>query len=104
MTGHKLRLMATDDLWNLRERLNLILNERLTEERNRIDERLRQLGIAQGSMLDTAPKKKHRAKYQNPNNSLQTWSGRGKIPRWVAIALASGSQLSELRAVGRNQR
>jgi DNA-binding protein H-NS len=35
-------------------------------------------------------------KYRNPQNVSETWSGRGKRPRWVDIALASGDSLESL--------
>ena len=36
------------------------------------------------------------AKYRNPGNHLQTWTGRGKHPHWVRDALAAGSTLDQL--------
>jgi DNA-binding protein H-NS len=35
-------------------------------------------------------------KYRNPNNSAETWSGRGKRPQWVEIALETGASLESL--------
>lgn len=36
------------------------------------------------------------AKYRNPADSSQTWSGRGRRPEWVNAALAEGKALSDL--------
>ena len=36
------------------------------------------------------------AKYRNPENPDQTWSGRGRRPRWVHEATASGRSLADL--------
>jgi len=36
------------------------------------------------------------AKYRNPANHDQTWSGRGRRPDWVNAALAEGKALSDL--------
>ena len=36
------------------------------------------------------------AKYRNPNNPDQTWSGRGRQPVWLAALLADGHTLSSL--------
>ena len=30
-------------------------------------------------------------RYRNPNNQQETWTGRGKQPRWLAAAIASGT-------------
>lgn len=35
-------------------------------------------------------------KYANPANSSQTWSGRGRRPRWVDAALADGKTMDDL--------
>jgi DNA-binding protein H-NS len=36
--------------------------------------------------------KKVEAKYQNPKDTSQTWTGRGRQPRWMAEAMASGKK------------
>jgi DNA-binding protein H-NS len=38
-----------------------------------------------------------RAQYRNPADSEQTWTGRGRQPRWVVDALAKGKTLDEFR-------
>lgn len=38
------------------------------------------------------------AAYVNPGNSEETWSGRGRRPRWVNDALAAGRTLEDLKA------
>ncbi|HRK17999.1 MAG TPA: H-NS histone family protein [Hyphomicrobiaceae bacterium] len=34
-------------------------------------------------------------KYRNPDNKLETWTGRGRQPRWVAARLAKGAKLAD---------
>ena len=36
-------------------------------------------------------------KYRNPANANETWSGRGKQPRWLAALTAQGRALEEFR-------
>ena len=36
------------------------------------------------------------AKYQNPDNPSEKWSGRGRKPKWVEEKLAQGRELSDL--------
>lgn len=38
-----------------------------------------------------------RAQYRNPADSEQTWTGRGRQPKWVVEALAKGKKLDEFR-------
>jgi DNA-binding protein H-NS len=35
-------------------------------------------------------------KYRDPKTS-ETWSGRGKIPRWLVAAMKSGKKIEEFR-------
>ena len=35
-------------------------------------------------------------KYKNPANVSETWTGRGRQPRWVADALTGGKSLEDL--------
>ncbi|WP_170333381.1 H-NS histone family protein [Ruegeria arenilitoris] len=39
---------------------------------------------------------KSSAKYKNPENPEQTWSGRGRKPQWVHDALKAGADISDL--------
>lgn len=40
------------------------------------------------------------AKYVNPANSTQTWSGRGRKPLWFVNALAAGAKVEDLAVKG----
>jgi DNA-binding protein H-NS len=35
-------------------------------------------------------------RYRNPDNAEQTWSGRGRRPRWIHDAEASGRSLPDM--------
>ncbi|PTW40301.1 MULTISPECIES: H-NS family nucleoid-associated regulatory protein [Rhodovulum] len=35
------------------------------------------------------------AKYRNPENPAETWSGRGRRPRWLEEALSKGASLED---------
>jgi DNA-binding protein H-NS len=37
-----------------------------------------------------------RAKYRNPDNPSETWSGRGRQPKWVQMAIAHDRKLEDL--------
>jgi DNA-binding protein H-NS len=40
--------------------------------------------------------KKVAPKYRNPANKSETWTGRGRQPKWVAAALKSGQKIDDL--------
>lgn len=44
----------------------------------------------------TGKQSKSPAKYRNPENPEQTWSGRGRKPRWVHEALMRGADITDL--------
>ena len=61
----------------------------------------RQLGFSLAELTGGAGlKKRSRAaaveRYRNPANPADTWSGRGRQPRWFAAALASGADVNDL--------
>jgi DNA-binding protein H-NS len=41
--------------------------------------------------------KKVQPQYHNPADNSQTWTGRGRQPRWIAEGLASGKTLDDFR-------
>lgn len=43
-----------------------------------------------------AKRKKVKQKYRNPTNRAETWSGRGRQPRWFAAAIKAGRKASSL--------
>lgn len=49
-----------------------------------------------GSRGRKKTRRKAAAKYRNPSNHAETWSGRGKRPRWFNAALASGKKEKDL--------
>ena len=46
---------------------------------------------------NTAKGKKVQAQYHNPADKAQTWTGRGRQPRWIAEGIAGGKQLADFR-------
>ncbi|MDO5768507.1 MAG: H-NS histone family protein [Psychrobacter sp.] len=39
--------------------------------------------------------KKRSIKYRNPNNSEETWTGRGRKPTWLVAAIDQGKSLND---------
>jgi DNA-binding protein H-NS len=49
-----------------------------------------------GKAKPQSPRGKVLPKYRNPENPEETWSGRGRQPKWVQAALAERHTLSDL--------
>jgi DNA-binding protein H-NS len=102
MNKFDLDTMDFEELWLLHERLTGILAEKITAEKVELEKRLAQLNPPVGDMRTTTGKPRRKypkvlPKYFNPLAPMETWSGRGKRPRWVVAALRSGHKLEEFR-------
>jgi DNA-binding protein H-NS len=65
-----------------------------------LDNKARELGFSLAELTGAAPAQRKRAsagpKYANPANSADTWSGRGRKPRWFVEALSAGKSPEDL--------
>jgi len=64
-----------------------------------LEEKAKELGFTWSELTGTATPRKRApavAKYANPADPAQTWSGRGRKPRWFIDALAAGKTPDEL--------
>jgi DNA-binding protein H-NS len=101
--------MSVDEMWLLHEEISRVLSVRLSSEKRELEKRLAQLRREkEGRSLDTtdagakkdAPRARRKyprvfPKYRNPTEPSETWSGRGKQPRWLAVALKTGHTIEE---------
>ncbi len=64
-----------------------------------LDERARAMGFSLAELTGAASPRKRTAstaKYANPANPSDTWSGRGRKPRWFSEALAKGRRPEDM--------
>jgi DNA-binding protein H-NS len=65
-----------------------------------LEEKARELGFPLAELLKVGAEKTRgaggRAKYANPANPSQTWSGRGRKPGWFAAALEAGKRPEDM--------
>ena len=98
--------MSTDEMWQWHVEIGRLLSIRLTSEKRELEKRLARLRrekelprseIGDGRLND-APRRSYPRvipKYQNPNEPSETWSGRGKQPRWLTAALKTGHTIDD---------
>ncbi len=63
-----------------------------------LDALARERGFTLAQLLDeagTKPRKTVAPKYANPADPSETWTGRGRKPRWVVAALEDGKSLED---------
>ncbi len=98
MRGKDLESMSIDELWDLHEEVTLELAQKLQSEKTRLEQRLRQIQRADsipGRNRERRPYPPVPPKYRNPKNPAETWSGRGKQPRWLMPQLRAGRRLDD---------
>ena len=100
-----LDVMSVDEMWRLHEKIGQVLSVRLTSEKRELEKRLAQLrreNEVHAAPTDASGVSRERRKYprvypkyRNPNEPSETWSGRGKQPRWLVAALKTGHRIEE---------
>jgi DNA-binding protein H-NS len=102
-----LESMTLDDLWSLHEEISTILLTRIQAEKLELEKRLAVLNPGMSAIDEIGdpdvqigkPRRKYPQvlpKYRNPQTS-ETWSGRGKQPRWLVAAIKLGHSMDEFR-------
>jgi DNA-binding protein H-NS len=103
--------MPVDELWSLHEQISLVLSKRIIAEKRQLEDRLSRLNrgmIAEAavsvdlnsSKTNEGPRRPYPRvfpKYQNPAVPSETWSGRGKQPRWLVSALKAGRTIDDFK-------
>ena len=82
------------------------LKEKQYSKRKEVLAQIRDLAASIGVSVEiiesekSAPTRRGRkvaAKYRNPNNHAETWTGRGMKPRWLQALVTQGRNVDEFR-------
>jgi DNA-binding protein H-NS len=90
--------LSIDELWALREEIVAVLGAKMLAEKRVLEKRLSKLdGQTQVDLTSKTrrPYPPVQPKYRNPNKPFETWSGRGRRPRWLTAQLRSGKRLDD---------
>jgi DNA-binding protein H-NS len=101
VNDQNLAMMSADELWTLHEKIRAILTTKLDAEKHELERRLVQLighnnDRPGNGATQRRPYPKVFPKYQNPERPFETWSGRGRQPRWVGAQLRMGKKVDDL--------
>ncbi|SLN66458.1 H-NS histone family protein [Falsiruegeria litorea R37] len=102
--GINLSAMSRKELLDLQSNVETALKDAEQRERREALEAAEKAAAEFGfSLAELSPDAKKggksgkaAAKYRNPANPEQTWSGRGRKPQWIHDALTSGADISDL--------
>jgi DNA-binding protein H-NS len=102
-----LQSIPLDELWSLHEEITRVLSVRITAQKRELEQRLltlnrRQRLIPAGNARPTNSRRYPQVfpKYRNPFAPGETWSGRGKRPRWLVAVLKAGGRIEDFAISG----
>ncbi|MBW5440517.1 H-NS histone family protein [Bradyrhizobium canariense] len=102
MNIDQLKLLSLDELFKIRDEVTAKLTDIMLAEKARLEERQRRIGMAHEVTRFERTRRQYPAvhpKYRNPNNPTETWSGRGRVPRWLKPQLRGGRKLDDFLIV-----
>ncbi|WP_309142432.1 H-NS histone family protein [Bradyrhizobium sp. sGM-13] len=85
---------SIDELWSLHVEVSDLLQQRIHEEKLKLEQRLKLLEAPASGRRRYPPVS---AKYRNPDQPFETWSGRGRQPRWLVTQLRAGKRVEDFR-------
>lgn len=98
-----LNALSLKDLRNLQVQVTKAIasfeDRRKKEALAELEDKAKEMGFTLAELTSSAMPRKRApaaAKYANPENSAETWSGRGRKPRWFIAALAAGKTPDQL--------
>lgn len=101
-----LNVLSLRELKDLQIKVNRAVatyeDRRKKEALAEIEDKARALGFSLGELLAAQPQRQVRsrsagvAKFVNPDNADETWTGRGRKPKWFTDALADGKSPDDL--------
>lgn len=102
MASYNLDRMSLKDLVELDTRIKAAIAGIRDRQRNDVKNELAALAERRGFNITElygsgrgAKGSKVAIKYRNKDNPLDTWTGRGRQPRWLAAKLAKGGKLND---------
>jgi len=96
--------LSVAELQSLIAEAEAALTTQLRNQRRSTIAKMRELAASVGidfEIIEKPSPKAHRSspaapKYRNPANPEQTWSGRGKRPKWIREAIDSGADIAAM--------
>ena len=98
--------MSSSELRNLQDQIKRELKNREGADKQKAREQIfaiaQAVGVPLKDLLGTLPKSgksggKVEARYRNPADAAQKWTGRGRQPKWVKDWVDAGKSIDDLR-------
>lgn len=105
MKDSQLDKMNIKELKELRTRIDKLIQSKHDQERSGLREKFKEMAEEAGfnltDIVGTARgrgKSSAAAKFVHPDNPSMTWSGRGRMPKWLSEKVKSGVDVETFRA------
>lgn len=103
--SNNLENLSIQELQALVNQAQTALTQKQQAARKDVIAQIKELAASIGvtvEIIDNAPAKKRgsgsvEAKYRNPNNPNETWTGRGLAPKWMKALMDEGRDKEEFR-------
>lgn len=74
-------------------------SQKISDARKAVEEAAKKHGFSLNDLIGQKPRKAPSvAKFRNPDDKTQTWTGRGRQPDWFKKALAAGKSPDDMKA------
>ena len=96
--------LSMAELQDLKERVDRLINQKLSLQRSELLGTFKRMAEEAGfSLSELAGERRGKgkrpaARYVNPDNPAETWSGRGRKPNWLNAKLKAGVTQDDLKA------
>lgn len=95
----RLQDMELDQLKSIKVEVEDLISQRQRATEVKLTELARatfaKSGLNFDEMFGVKSRAKAAAKYRNPNNPNETWTGQGRKPNWLAAAIENGRKIEE---------
>jgi DNA-binding protein H-NS len=89
--------MSLEELVELDTRVQQAVVNAKQRVRDEVKEKINELLASAGLSADELFGGKVAPKYRNPDNARETWTGRGRRPRWLLARLSKGGEIDGCR-------
>jgi DNA-binding protein H-NS len=101
-----LKTMSVAKLQDLKSQVEAAISAKVSERRQELESELSKLDGYSGGARRVRPAGRGgprgavAPKYRNPENSAETWAGRGLKPRWLVAAMKGGKKVEDFAISG----
>lgn len=101
MSQVDLNALSLEELVSIQKQADAVMKSKQKEKVHEAYAKFQEIAKSMGLSIEDVVKagkgvkKKRPIKYQNPQDTKETWSGQGRKPKWLEAKLAQGKKIEE---------